>query len=72
MFAIILRDYIIIFMSVEFEEFKVDEIRRPRSAGTYLTDLIIKSGLVKSKGGANVVMIIISIVCIAIAIYFAI
>jgi hypothetical protein len=59
-------------MSVEFEEFKVDEIRRPRSAGTYLTDLIIKSGLVRSKGGANVVMIIISIVCIAIAIYFAI
>jgi len=61
-----------VLMSVEFEEFKVDEIRRPESAGTYLTGLIIKSGLVKSKGGANVVMVIISIVCIAIAIYFAI
>ncbi|MGB8815970.1 MAG: hypothetical protein WCC74_01895 [Minisyncoccia bacterium] len=59
-------------MSVEFEEFKMNEMRTPKSDNSFVMDLIIKSGLAKSNHGANIVMIIISIICIAITIYFLI
>ena len=57
---------------VEFDEFKADDIRRPRGAESFITNLIIKTGLAKDKESANKVMIIISVVCIIIAIYFAV
>lgn len=57
---------------VEFDEFKIDEMRRPENNGSFITKLVIKTGLAKDQKSANVVMVIISIICIAVAIYFAI
>jgi len=57
---------------VEFDEFKIDEIRRPQNISTFITNLVIKMGLAKDKNSANVAMIVISIICIAIAVYFII
>ncbi len=57
---------------VEFEEYKIDEMRKPENSESFITKLVMKTGLVKDQKGANVVMVIISIVCIAVAIYFAI
>ncbi len=57
---------------VEFEEYKIDEMRKPENSESFITKLVMKTGVVKDQKGANVVMVIISIVCIAVAIYFAI
>ena len=57
---------------VVFEEYKIDEMRKPENSESFITKLVMKTGLVKDQKGANVVMVIISIVCIAVAIYFAI
>ena len=58
-------------MGVEFNENKpVDYGYEAKKGG--ISGLIIKMGLAKDDKGANQAMIIISIICIAIAIYFAI
>lgn len=58
-------------MGVEFNENKpVDYSYEAKKGG--ISSLVIKLGLAKDDKGANQVMIIISIICIAIAIYFAI
>ena len=58
-------------MGVEFNENKpVDYGYKAKKGG--ISNLVIKLGLAKDDKGANQIMIIISIICIAIAIYFAI
>ena len=58
-------------MGVEFNENKpVDYGYQVKRGG--ISSFIIKMGLAKDDKGANNVMIVISIICIAIAIYFAI
>jgi|GEM_PF-1319088 len=60
-------------MSVEFtEEENFNKSYRsiqPEASG--INNFFIKIGLAKSESGARVVMILISIVCFALAIYFA-
>jgi hypothetical protein len=58
-------------MSVEFNENKpVDYGYNNKKGG--ISNLIIKMGLAKDEKGANKVMLAISFICIAIAIYFMI
>lgn len=57
-------------MSVEFNENKPFNYNAPIKRGG-IANLIIKTGLAKDDAGANKVMIIISVICIALAIYVA-
>ena len=58
-------------MGVEFNENKVADYNyQPQKGG--LTPLFIKMGLAKDESGAKKIMVVIIIICFAIAIYFAI
>jgi hypothetical protein len=59
-------------MSVEFNENNPYKGIASVSQSTGIGGWLIKKGFAKDSKGANQIMIIISIVCIAIAIYFAI
>jgi hypothetical protein len=56
-------------MSIEFEENKPLNYNYPTKKSG-LTNLIIKMGLAKDEAGTKKVMIIITIVCFALSIYF--
>ncbi len=58
-------------MSVEFNENKPTSYNYQNKKGG-ISNLIIKFGLAKDEQGANKVMLIISAICIIIAIYFII
>lgn len=58
-------------MGVEFNENKPVDYGYEKKGGS-ISGIIIKMGLAKDDKGANNVMIVISVICIAIAIYFAI
>jgi hypothetical protein len=58
-------------MSVEFNENRPSDYNYQVKKGG-IANMIIKMGLAKDDKGANKVMLIISFVCIAIAIYFAV
>ncbi len=56
-------------MAVEFNENKpLDYNYQPKKGG--LTALLIKMGLAKDEAGAQKVMIIITVICFALSIYF--
>ena len=56
-------------MVVEFNENKpLDYNYQPKKGG--LTALLIKMGLAKDEAGAQKVMIIITVICFALSIYF--
>ena len=60
-------------MSVEFnEDEKFNKVYRTQQNTTsFFTNFIIKAKLAKSEAGAKKIMSIITIVCFALAIYFA-
>jgi hypothetical protein len=58
-------------MNVEFNENNPYK-QIPVAGSNGLTGWLIKKGLAKDTKGANALMLIISVICIAIAIYFAI
>ncbi len=60
-------------MAVEFsEEENFNRVYNEKPTQTSgLTNFIIKIGLANNEGGAKVVMIIVAVICFALAIYFA-
>jgi hypothetical protein len=61
-------------MGVEFNENKPLNYGayQQKSSGGGLTQMLIKWGLAKDTKGANIVMIIVTIICTVLAIYIAI
>jgi hypothetical protein len=58
-------------MSVQFEEGDIYKNQISQSEQTGLvTKLFIKIGLVKEQGSSNVPMIIVAVICFALAIFF--
>lgn len=54
-------------MAVTFNEGPIDSVRPRTRRGLYITDLILKTGIVKTEPGAQVVMLTIT-VCAFVAI----
>ena len=52
-------------MSVEFEEYKQDEVLRTNHSkpNSSITGIVIKTGIVKDETQANIILILIAIVC---------
>jgi hypothetical protein len=57
-------------MNVEFNENKPIDYSMPAKVGG-VTNFFIKLGLAKDEAGANKVMIVVTIICLALAIYIA-